>query len=87
MLPKLLLATTLLLALSVSGAAYAQPANRASDIDKPNSLITIPYTASTGRVVPRPGTLDPATTRGIEKRTKQQQEDSAIMRGICVGCI
>lgn len=86
MLPRLLLATTLLLALSVSGAALAQPAGRAGDVDRPHSLSTAPNTAPTGRVMPRPGSFDPAITRGIEKRTRQQEEDSKIMRGICVGC-
>jgi hypothetical protein len=86
MLPTKLFATALLLALSASSAALAQPADRAATVERTRSLITAPNTAPTGRVMPRPGRFDQTTTRDIEKRTKQQEEDSSITRGICVGC-
>lgn len=86
MLGRLFLATTLLLALSVSGAALAQPAGSTGDEGQTNSLITAPHTPPTGRVVPRPSSLDPATARGIETRTEQQEQDNMIMRRICLGC-
>ena len=86
MLVRLLLVTALLFALSPPQAVLAQPAGRAGDVSRPSSPITAPYTAPTGRVVPRPGSFDPAATRGIEKRTPQQDEDNAIMRRICTGC-
>lgn len=86
MLPSRLPAAALLVVLSASNTGPAQPAERADTAERVRSLITAPNTAPTGRVMPRPGGFDRTTTRNIEKRTKQQQEDSLITRGICVGC-
>lgn len=83
---RFLAAAMLVFAANVPDPCSAQPSGRTGDMEGSRSPITAPNTAPTGRVVPRPGSLDPATVRNIEKRTKEQEEDASITRGICVGC-
>jgi len=58
----------------------------------PNSTITAPYTASSGKAVPRPRVFDPSTTGSVGLQANRKKnivtisEDSIIMKGICIGC-
>lgn len=68
-------------------AAYAMNhAARTGTGGGPETTITAPHVAPTGRVMPRPGALD-AQARGDAARTPAPQfKDSFLMKDICVGC-
>ncbi|GJE30749.1 hypothetical protein GCM10007888_26480 [Methylobacterium oxalidis] len=83
---RLLLTPSLLVSLHAPLPAIAQSAAEPGTGGGPASTIRAPNTAATGQTVPRPGALNPEETDGIQRRTRQQQEDDAITKGICIGC-
>lgn len=85
MLPRSILAGALILTVSSASQAGPLPGQATAEReDRP--IATAPYTAPTGKVVPRPGALASVETGNIEKRTKRQEEDDRLTRGICTGC-
>ena len=52
----------------------------------PETTITAPHVAPTGRVMPRPRTLDSQTRGEPERKLGPQFKDSFLMKDICVGC-
>ena len=44
------------------------------------------FTTAVGQTVPRPKTLDPEETGSIQRRTRSDEREDAITRGICIGC-
>lgn len=45
------------------------------------------YVTQTGKTVPRPDKLDLRPGSDIQRRTREQERDDAVTRGICVGCL
>ena len=85
MLARLALASLFILASSFACPAEILPGQPTAEREGRPSATT-PYITPTGKVVPRPGAFDPAETINIEKRTKRQEEDDRVTRGICTGC-
>lgn len=52
----------------------------------PETTITAPHVAPTGRVMPRPRPLDSQTRGEPEQKLAPQFKDSFLMKDICVGC-
>jgi hypothetical protein len=73
-------------------APFAGPVAVTGTGGGPNSTITAPYTATSGKTVPRPSVFDPSTTGSIELQAHRKKDiptirgDSIIMKGICIGC-
>lgn len=44
------------------------------------------FTTATGQTVPRPSSLDPEETGSIKRRSRWDEREDAITRGICIGC-
>ncbi|MEL6063043.1 hypothetical protein [Methylobacterium sp. DCY52] len=45
------------------------------------------YVTKSGETVPRPDKLDLKPGSDIQRRTREQERDDAVTRGICVGCL
>lgn len=45
------------------------------------------YVTKSGETVPRPDKLDLRPGSDIQRRTREQERDDAVTRGICVGCL
>ncbi|KZC00862.1 hypothetical protein AU375_03023 [Methylobacterium radiotolerans] len=45
------------------------------------------YVTKSGETVPRPDKLDLGPGSDIQRRTREQERDDAVTRGICAGCL
>ena len=70
---------------NTAAQALNQPA-RTGTGGGPETTITAPYTAPTGRVMPRPRAVDTQTRGEAAQNTAPQFKDSFLMKDICVGC-
>ena len=52
----------------------------------PETTITAPHVAPTGRVIPRPQTLGSPTGDEAGKKPEPPVKDSFLLKDICVGC-
>ncbi|MGH1572429.1 hypothetical protein ACRAWG_19255 [Methylobacterium sp. P31] len=52
----------------------------------PTSTQKAPYTTTTGQTVPNPRAINPNETGSIERRSRNEERNDAITRGICIGC-
>ncbi|ARO56440.1 protein of unknown function; putative exported protein [Methylorubrum extorquens] len=52
----------------------------------PETTITAPHVAPTGRVIPRPQVLGSPTNGEAAQKPEPQFKDSFLMKDICVGC-
>ena len=86
MLARLFAAAIALLVFGASSTAWAQPFHRAGDLQKPRSLTPTYSTLPAIRMSPRSGTSDRVNTRDLDRRIKRLQENSVIMKDICLGC-
>ena len=78
--------TTLAIGLLAPLPAVAQAIDQTGKGSGPRSTVTAPYTAPTGRVVPRPKLVSPEETGSIQRRSEREQRDDTITQGICIGC-
>ncbi len=52
----------------------------------PETTITAPHVAPTGRVIPRPQSLNSPITGEAGQKPEPSFKDSFLMKDICVGC-
>ncbi|KQP87868.1 hypothetical protein ASF55_08640 [Methylobacterium sp. Leaf119] len=52
----------------------------------PETTITAPHVAPTGRVIPRPQVSGSPTSGEAVQKPESQFKDSFLMKDICVGC-
>ncbi|MBK3405455.1 hypothetical protein H0176_03600 [Methylorubrum populi] len=70
---------------NTAAQALNQPA-RTGTGGGPETTITAPHTAPTGRVMPRPRMVDTQTRGEAVPKPETQFKDSFLMKDICVGC-
>ena len=84
-LAKIALAGSIGLISNTAANAMNHPAQTGTG-GGPETTITAPHVAPTGRVMPRPRPLDSQTRGEPEQTLTPQFKDSFLLKGICVGC-
>ncbi|WP_455964801.1 hypothetical protein [Methylorubrum aminovorans] len=84
-LAKIALAGSIGLISNTAANAKSHPAQTGTG-GGPETTITAPHVAPTGRVMPRPRPLDSQTRGEAEQTLSPQFKDSFLMKDICVGC-
>lgn len=76
----------LIFAIATTAANAASHPARTGTGGGPETTITAPHTAPTGRVMPRPRSVGPQPRSDAPQKLEPEFRDSLLTKDICVGC-